>query len=293
MPAFGAPRWTREGRDWPNRAASRFVRAEGVEWHVQVSGAGPVCLLLHGAGAATHSWATLTPHLAQHFTVIAPDLPGHGFTTPVPGAGMSLPGIAWRLTGLLAALGVAPSLAVGHSAGAAVLARMTLDARIVPDALVAINGALTPFRGLAGALFPRMAKMLHWNPLAAPLFSGAAIDPNAVPLLIRSTGSEIPPEMVALYTRLMRSSGHVAGTLAMMAHWDLAPLEADLPRLTVPLTLLAGERDRAVPPEEADAIAARVPDARVIRLAGRGHLAHEEDPEGLAARITAVLEPRG
>ena len=68
------------GRDWPNRAASRTVRAAGLNWHVQVMGSGPVLLLAHGTGAATHSWRGLAPLLAQHFTVVAPDLPGHGYT---------------------------------------------------------------------------------------------------------------------------------------------------------------------------------------------------------------------
>ena len=40
--------WERDGRDWPNRAWSRFVFADGLLWHVQVMGAGPVLLLLHG-----------------------------------------------------------------------------------------------------------------------------------------------------------------------------------------------------------------------------------------------------
>jgi magnesium chelatase accessory protein len=285
MPGDGPPRWRRDGRDWPNREASRFVRAEGIEWHVQVAGSGPALLLLHGAGAATHSWAGLLAQLSRDFTVIAPDLPGHGFSGAAVGAGMSLPGIAWRLTGLLAALDAAPAVAVGHSAGAAVLARMTLDGRIAPRALVAVNGALTPFRGLAGALFPAMARALHWNPLAAPAVATAAIDPNAVPLLIRSTGSDPPPEQVARYRRLFRSPGHVAGTLAMMAHWDLAPLEADLPRLAAPLTLLVGERDRAVPRAEAERLAARVPGARLVTLPGLGHLAHEEDPGTVAGHV--------
>jgi len=72
--------WERDGRDWPNRDASRFVRAGGLRWHVQKTGTGPVLLLVHGTGAATHSWRELAPLLARRFTVIAPDLPGPGFT---------------------------------------------------------------------------------------------------------------------------------------------------------------------------------------------------------------------
>ena len=88
--------WQRDGGDWPNREASRFVRAAGLLWHVQVMGQGPVLLLLHGTGAATHSWRAMLPLLARHFTVVAPDLPGHGFTDAPATARLSLPGMTWR-----------------------------------------------------------------------------------------------------------------------------------------------------------------------------------------------------
>jgi magnesium chelatase accessory protein len=79
----------------------------------------------------------------------------------------------------------------------------------------------------------------------------------------------------------------------MMAHWDLEPLRADLPRLTVPMTLLAGDLDRAVRPEEAAEIAALVPHAQVVALPGLGHLAHEEAPERVAAEILRVARESG
>ena len=88
---------TRPGAGWPNRDASRTVRAAGLDWHVQVAGAGPVLLLAHGTGAATHSWRGMVPLLARHFTVVAPDLPGHGFTQAPANARMSLPGMAAAL----------------------------------------------------------------------------------------------------------------------------------------------------------------------------------------------------
>ena len=59
------PDWEHDGRDWPNRTASRFVSAAGIVWHVQVAGEGPALLLLHGTGAATHSWAGVLPLLAR------------------------------------------------------------------------------------------------------------------------------------------------------------------------------------------------------------------------------------
>ena len=97
----GRPDWTQDGKDWPNRAASRFYSAGGITWHVQITGQGPVLLLVHGTGAATHSWRDLLPPLRQNFTVIAPDLPGHGFTSQPDKAGMTLPGMARGIAGLL------------------------------------------------------------------------------------------------------------------------------------------------------------------------------------------------
>ena len=163
--------WEADGRDWPNRAASRFVSVAGFTWHVQVLGCGPAVLLLHGTGAATHSWRVLAPALARRFTVIAPDLPGHGFSAmPAPDR-LSLPGMARGVSDLLEALGARPSLVVGHSAGAAILARMVLDGMIAPDRLISLNGALLPFRGLPAAFFSPAAKLLASVRLVPRLFT--------------------------------------------------------------------------------------------------------------------------
>ena len=67
---MSSPHWSREGRNWPNREHSRFVELGGIKWHVQVAGRGPVILLLHGTGAATHSWRDVLPLLAKDFTIV-------------------------------------------------------------------------------------------------------------------------------------------------------------------------------------------------------------------------------
>jgi magnesium chelatase accessory protein len=90
-----------------------------MRWHVQTMGPedAPVLLLLHGTGAATHSWRGLAPLLATRFRVVAPDLPGHGFTTGRPLGGLTMPAIARAVGDLLTTLGVDPAIIVGHSAG--------------------------------------------------------------------------------------------------------------------------------------------------------------------------------
>lgn len=286
--AAGALNWDRDGADWPNRAASRFVRATDIRWHVQRAGAGPCLLLLHGTGATTHSWRDLLPLLATQFTVIAPDLPGHGFTAALPRPRMTLPGIAAAVAALLEAMDERPVLVAGHSAGAAILARCCLDGRIAPAALVALNGALLPLRGLPSLLFAPAARLLASSSLAPALFARRASEAGAVERLIDGTGSRIDARGIELYRRVVSNRVHVGAVLTMMAQWDLEPLRRELPALTTPLHLVVGEHDRTVPPAEALRVQALQPHAVVHRLAGLGHLAHEERPERVMRLLCAI-----
>lgn len=284
------PSWTADGRDWPNRAASRFLRAGGLDWHVQVAGQGPVVLLLHGTAAATHSWREILPRLAEHATVVAPDLPGHGFTGMPGDIGLSLPGMARLVESLLDTLGLAPDIAVGHSAGAAVALRMVLDGRIAPRSVVSLNGALTPLGEEHAAFFTRAARMLVGLPFVPRLFAWRAADRAVAERLLRDTGSRIDARGVDLYARLFRRAGHLSGALRMMANWDLRPLLRDLPRLHSDLLLVVGENDRTIPASKARRIAALVPQARIETLPGLGHLAHEERPELASALLLRELQ---
>lgn len=280
--------WERDGLNWPNSTYSRFVDAGGLRWHVQVVGAGPVILLVHGTGASTHSWRGVIADLAARFTVVAPDLPGHGFTERLPNAQMTLPGMAQALAALTRVIKLEPSIAVGHSAGAAVVMRAAIDGGIRPRAIISLNGALLPFRGVAGQVFKPLAKFLALQPFLPGFFAWRASSRRAVERLLEGTGSRPSPEDVALYARLFQSPSHVGATLAMMANWDLAPLLHDLPALQTAVTLVAGQSDRAIPSSDAVAAAKYLPNAEIVELPGLGHLAHEEN----AKLISHLIEQR-
>jgi magnesium chelatase accessory protein len=279
--------------DWPNRAASRFVRAAGLSWHVQVMGSGPVMLMLHGTGAATHSWRDLMPLLAQHFTVVAPDLPGHGFTEAPAVRRLSLPGMAKALEALLRVLNLKPAVAVGHSAGAAIALRMCLDGMIQPRLVVGLNAALLPWAGAAGQVFSPLAKVLVGIPGVPQIFAWRARDMGQIERLLAGTGSKIDARGAALYARVVREPSHAAAALGMMAYWDLHPLVRDLPGLAPKLLLIVGDADRAIAPDGAAKVAAMVPGATVATLPGLGHLAHEEDPARTAELIVAAVAKAG
>lgn len=277
--------WRADGADWPNREASRFVEAAGYRWHVQIMGSGPVALLAHGTGSATHSWRTLMPLLARRFTVVAPDLPGHGFTEMPPAFRLSLPSMARDLAALCRQLDVKPQVAIGHSAGAAILTRMALDRSIEPSLIVSLNGAFLPFGGFAALVFSPLAKALTFNPLVPRLVARRGGDPAAVHRLITGTGSIIDAEGERLYGKLVSTPAHVAAALQMMANWELRPLVRDLPRLQPVLLLIAASNDRTIPPDIARRVREILPKAKLKMIPGHGHLMHEEVPELAAQTI--------
>ena len=288
--------WETDGLNWPHRQSSRFVQAAGLRWHVQQFEAtephAPVAVLIHGTGAATHSWRGLIPLLTPRFKVLAMDLPGHAFTDmPSGGAGsqqLSLPGMAAAIGALLQTLKVVPAAVIGHSAGAAIGARMCLDALITPQLLVSINGAFLPLGGLAGQVFSPAAKLMAALPFVPTLFSWQASHPTVLQRLMDSTGSTLDAEGMALYGQLVSNPGHAAGALGMMANWDLPQLAHDLPRLKTRLALVVGSNDQTVTPRQAARLAALWPRSspaeppHLSTLPGLGHLAHEERPDLVA-----------
>jgi magnesium chelatase accessory protein len=226
------------------------------------------------------------PLLAGAFTVVAPDLPGHGFTAaPAYSSGYSLPGVAKGMAALLGQLGLQPAVVVGHSAGAAVAIRMALDGTICPRAIVSLNGALLPFPGMTDGFLGLLTRRIAGSALTAFVFSAFIGSGPSVERLLRSTGSRIDAEGARLYGRLVAHLGHVQGALALMANWDLRPLLRDLPRLRASLILVVGSRDGMVPPAEAERVRRRLPRAELVTLPGLGHLAHEERPDEIAAII--------
>ena len=276
--------WARDLPGWPLSEYSRRIRHRPHEWHVQEMGEGPTLLLLHGAGATTHSWRALFRLLARTHHVVALDLPGHGFTRVGSRARTGLPQTAEDIAALCAAQGWRPTGLVGHSAGAAVALEMT---RHLPDPaqIIGINAALDRFEGMAGWLFPMLAKMLALNPLTAYAFSAGRARPDRARRLIDSTGSTLDAEGYALYARLLADRAHVDGTLQMMANSNTDALWHHMPQITAPCLLITGDRDKAVSPEVSDRAAAHLPKARVLHLPELGHLAHEEDPETLSRLI--------
>jgi magnesium chelatase accessory protein len=280
--------WTTDGADWPNRAASSFVQAGGLTWHIQRAGSGPKLLLVHGTGASTHSWRGIFPLLAQKYSVLAMDMPGHGFTELPDPEQLSLPGMSASIGALVKSLDFQPDIAMGHSAGAAILTRMCLDGLITPKGVVSINGAILPLSAWSFQFFSPLAKLLFVNPYVPRFFAWTAGDEKRVADIIKQTGSDIDAEGLKFYWRLFQNPAHVTGALGMMANWDLPSMEPDLARLKTRLLLIASGNDKAIPADDAFRVRDKVPGSVVTYFKDRGHLAHEESPAEIAATVDAL-----
>lgn len=295
-----APSWDALRASWPNAESSRFVESAGVRWHVQVAGTGPVVLLLHGTGGATHSWRDVLPVLCKSFTVVAPDLPGHGFTS-APDTGGSIDGVARAVRSLCDTLALKPAIAAGHSAGVAILLAMARDAKLSTRGERSLRG----IAGFGAALVPPPAA---YRELLAPLVNPIALSSWAARLgaalgarrtivdaLLNDTGSTVPESQRALYRTLFSSPAHVQGAMALMANWDIPALlrsltgtaDAKLP----PVTLYHGTQDAFVPIAKLRAVA--LPFAQIVPWEGAGHLLHEERPAAAAEAIAALISDPG
>lgn len=274
---------------WPNADHSQFVKSGSLTWHVQRFGnpEAPVILMIHGTGGSTHSMAPLAAQFAQHYQIVIPDLPGHGFTAQASSRLYTLPAMASAVSHLLSMLDVEPQIVIGHSAGAAIAIQMALRNEVTPKTIFGLNAALEPIEG--NAILSPLAKALFVNPLVPRLVSFQARHTALTKSLLGNTGSNLTEELKRYYDVLLANPDHIAGALGMMANWDLKPLIAELPSLNVPLCLIANTGDKMVPSRVSKKTAATAKTARYVEIPRGGHLYHETDPAPLAGLITDCI----
>jgi magnesium chelatase accessory protein len=269
--------------DWPERQFSRIVACDGLRWHLQESGSGPLLLLIHGTGGSTHSWAPCLPALRERYTVLAIDLPGHGFTD-VPAAleqsrdVYSLHGMAHAVDRLLQQLGARPTLVAAHSAGVSLLMQLALRGAITPSRIVGFNPALIAPPTLYTMLLGPLVGALVERTVVAETGAWLARGTKVIELMLASSGTSLTAEQLARYRTLCARPGHIHAALTMMSRWDLPRLLRDAHALRTPLQLIAGTRDHWVPVRPLARVVERLANT-TFREIDAGHLIPEERPD--------------
>ena len=195
--------------------------------------------------------ARSVPAAGEDFTVVAPDLPGHGFTGMPARDGLSLPGMAAGLAALCETLRLEPEIAVGHSAGAAVLIRAALDGQIARASSSASTARCCPCRALSGSSslrWPSCWPPARWCRSSCAWRAGAGVRWSGCSrhrLEARAGGGR------ALCAARFSNPGHVAGALGHDGELGSRSARRAICRAQVPLILVAGGEDRAISPDDA------------------------------------------
>ena len=280
--------WEQHKSYWPHASSSQFIATKHVRWHAQIMGQGPALITLHGAGSSGHSWRDILPALAEHYTVINVDLPGHAFSQSNSGWTPSIDAVSRALNDLLQTLGVTPMALLGHSAGATVAAQWVLDygnSLESSPVVMALNPAWLPMPGIENWLFPISAKLIALNPFSALWMSRAISKTQVIQRLLESTGSTIPADGAIYYAQLLANPAHVRGVLAMMAAWDLRPMPQRLMQIKCPIYIHAASNDRIILASQSAQSLRYMPHAQLSTMQGVGHLSHEEAPQKIWEQI--------
>lgn len=263
----------------------------GTPLHYLSAGAGRPLLLLHGASGGGANWYRLFPALARHWQVLAPDLPGYGFSAPIDARAPLGHQVAAHLAVWLRELGMDEVDVVGTSFGGLVALRLSQHfpvRRIVAVDAVGLAPALGPLLRLA--TFPLFARFA-----AAPSRRGTR-------LLLRHvlTASRLPADHEDALVDYLHASA-LRGDVRMLARAfvQFADLRGqrdvltreELQRLAGRLLVVWGERDRLLPraPSERACALAGCPPVRIIP--GAGHSPNWEMPQQLLHELERFLLP--
>ena len=261
----------------------RSIQLHGHPVTYRLAGDGPPLLLLHGITSSSQTWAKVLPALAEHHTVIAPDLLGHGESAK-PRGDYSLGAYASGVRDLMAALGHDRATVVGHSLGGGIAMQMAYQFPQRVERLVLVNsGGLGPEVNLilraatlpgAEIVLPLMVHR-HVRTVVGALgraFGAVGLKPGSdLQGIAEGFGSLTTGEAQRAFLHTARSIIDISGQ--RVSARDRLYLAADMPTLIV-----WGARDPMIPVAHAYDAHASMPGSRLEVFANAGHFPFNDEP---------------
>jgi len=254
----------------------------------------PVLLLVHGMAGSSSTWREVMPALAQRYTVIAPDLPGHG-ESDKPLQDYSLGAQANALRDLLVATGIDRATIVGQSLGGGIAMQLAYQHPQHCERLVLVS---------SGGLGREVSLLLRALTLPGVDFLSPVLFPsfvrgagNAVSGWLRSAGLRAPgieqewrsyvslidPDTRRAFLRTLRAVVDVGGqTVSALDRLYLASL--------MPALIVWGERDRIIPVAHAHEAHAAMPGSRLVIFEESGHFLHTEEPARFVETLVEFVD---
>lgn len=270
-----------------------FCTIHGYKRAYRIAGSGPAILLIHGIGDNSTTWNTVQAQLAQRFTVIAPDLLGHG-QSDKPRADYSIAAYANGMRDLLSVLDIERVTIVGHSLGGGVAMQFAYQFPHLVERLILVG---------AGGVTKDVNFVLRWAslpmgseaiallrlPLVLPAVQimgrvlGAALGSSGLgrdlPNVLRILDDLPEPTASAAFSRTLRAVVDWRGQIVTM-------LDRCYLTEAIPVQIIWGTKDVVVPVRHAWMAHAAMPGSRLEIFEGSGHFPFHDDP----ARFIDVVE---
>ena len=262
----------------------RVINLDGDRVAYRIAGKGPVLLLVHGMAGSSMTWRHVIPALAQRYTVLAPDLLGHG-RSDKPRGEYSLSAHVNTLRGLLDALGLQRATVVGQSLGGGVAMQLAYEFPERCQRLVLVN---------SGGLGREVNLILRGLTLPAADY----VFPLVCSPRLRDAGSRVATWLRRAGVRSTPASQEIWRSYASLADAptrraffrglrDVIDLGGQavsaLSRLyraaALPTLIVWGAQDPFIPVRHGIAAHKAIPGSRLEIFEGVGHYPHCEAPE--------------
>jgi pimeloyl-ACP methyl ester carboxylesterase len=259
------------------------------------AGSGPVIVLVHGITSTSATWANVLPYLAENYTIIAPDLLGHGESAK-PRGDYSLGAYASGIRDLLIALGHERATFVGHSLGGGVAMQLAYQFPEHCERLVLVDSG-----GLGRGITPLLrVASLPGSELLLPLLVDERLlgAGRLVGRMLGRVGLRVHTdvgEVLRGHASLSDGEARAAFLHTLRTIVDLRGQRVDASdRLylaqAIPFLIVWGERDPIIPVEHGRMAHELVPGSRLEIFPDAGHFPHLDDPLRFARLMTDFME---
>ncbi|MDX6497993.1 MAG: hypothetical protein QOG23_1253 [Blastocatellia bacterium] len=260
---------------------SWFTTIGGVRIHYQEAGDedAPPIILIHGFISSNLVWnEVILPLARKGFRVIAPDLPGYGYSDKPADGRYTIDSQAYAVSGLMDRLGIEKATIVGASYGGAVAATMALD---YPErvANLVLVGAVTNDQPRKKLLL-RLAGVPVLGDIATPLFLGSRwILRKRTEEVYRRLGYPVDERKLAARHHLLETANTHRAMIRTVRRWKADRISREASLIRQPTLLVWGEEDTHIPVSDAFRLRDAIPNARLIVFRRCGHLPPTESPE--------------
>jgi pimeloyl-ACP methyl ester carboxylesterase len=260
---------------------SWFTTIGGVRIHYQEAGDedAPPIILIHGFISSNLVWnEVILPLARKGFRVIAPDLPGYGYSDKPADGRYTIDSQAYAVSGLMDRLGIEKATIVGASYGGAVAATMALD---YPErvANLVLVGAVTNDQPRKKLLL-RLAGVPVLGDIATPLFLGSRwILRKRTEEVYRRLGYPVDERKLAARHHLLETANTHRAMIRTVRRWKADRISREASFIRQPTLLVWGEEDTHIPVSDAFRLRDAIPNARLIVFRRCGHLPPTESPE--------------